>query len=299
MNARLALATFAALALVVAADPSRAVTVGYVEHWPGTDEAGWDSGSDHSNPGTGGTLGVGDGFERVARSFAAQLGIRSTSAHYAGNWLNAGASRVRLALNDIETNEALSIHVSLGNSTNFWQCNVGFVPPENAWGTFEVDLTDSSQFTRIIGTDSYADALQNADRILVRHDLPPFVQSPNGLAGQFGLDQVEILGPGWVGVGDGPLAAQPVWLAPPSPNPSRGAVACAVETNAAGTLRFSVLDARGRVVRTASLEASSAGRKLWVWDGLDASGARVAAGVYVVRVVGAGGGTSRNIVRVD
>jgi hypothetical protein len=296
-----ALVAYLGSSCIVAGHASANVTVGFVEDWPGTDEAGWDSGAGHTNPGTGGTLGVGDGFERVERTFAAQLGVRSTSTHYAGDWLRAGASKIRLALNDVETNEALSLHVAIGNSVNFWQYNVGFAPPENAWGTFEVDLTDSSQFTRIIGTDSYAGALQNTDRLLVRHDLAPYGQSPNGLAGQFGLDHLQILGPGFVGVGDGPLAGgtQPVWLAPPSPNPSRGAVACAVETNDAGMLRFSVLDARGRVVRRASLEATSAGRRLWMWDGLDESGARVAAGVYVVRVVGPGGGTSRNIVRVD
>jgi hypothetical protein len=296
--------SFAARALAVvclaAAAPAAAgVTVGFVEEWPGTDEAGWSSFATHSNPGTGGFLGVGDGYMRVARTTAQQLGIHSGFDNYNGDWIAAGAGKIRLALNDIETNEALSIHLSIGNSTNFWQYNVGFAPPENAWGQFEVSLADSTQFTQIIGTDSYAGALQNVDRLLVRHDLAPFDQAPNGLVGQFGLDHLQILASG-VGV-DGPFAGvgQPVWLAPPSPNPSRGAVACAVETNDAGALRFTIHDARGRVVRTASLAPGGSARRTWMWDGLDANGARVAPGVYQVRVVGAAGGTSRSIVRVD
>jgi hypothetical protein len=294
--------SIAALLLAIAI-PTQAVTIGFVEDFPGTSEGNWQNNdpTSTSNPGTGGTLGVGDGYLRIARSTTDPNGAHSTASAYAGDWLTAGA-KIRFALNDVETDEPFEIHFVIGNPSNFWLYNVGFSPPENAWGTFEVTLSDSTQWTQIIpGPQGFAAAMQSVDRVSLRHDVPPFSQAPVGLVGQFGIDHIEILGSG-VGVDPpGPIAGttEPVWLAPPFPNPARGAVACAVETNAAGTLRFTILDARGRVVRTASLEAASPGRQLWMWDGLDDRGARVAAGAYRVRVVGAGGGTSRSLVRID
>ncbi len=282
--------------------PAFAVTVGFVEDWPGTSVQGWNSFAEISNPGTGGTLGVGDGFLRVARTNPNNLGVKSNSADYIGDWLAAGAS-VRLALNDIETDQALSLHLAIGNGANMWQYNVGFAPPENAWGTFDVAFTDSTQFSHIVNGDGqgFAAAIQNADRLLIRHDLAPFDQPPDLLAGQFGIDHLQILGTG-VGV-ELPLASgqagRPVWLAPPFPNPSRGAVACAVEAGEGEAVRLSVVDARGRVVRTASLEAASAGRRTWMWDGRDDAGVRMAPGVYRVRAMGSAGGTSRSVVLVD
>jgi len=181
-------------ALLPAAAAFAAPTPGFVEHFP-AGSSGWDSQAALTNPGTGGFGGAG-GFLRIARSgFSGQLGARSTGAEYAGDWIEAGIAQIRLRLRDVDANQDLEIHLCIGNASNFWQTNSGFVPPENEWGTFTVDLTDSSQFTHIIDFTGggFAQALREADRILIRHDRAPFSQFPDLILGEFGLDEIELL----------------------------------------------------------------------------------------------------------
>ena len=183
------------LALLPAVPALAAPIPGFVEHFS-AGLSGWDSQAALTNPGTGGFGGGGDGFLRIARTgFSGQLGARSTGAEYAGDWIAAGIAQVRLRLRDVDANQDLEIHLCIGNASNFWQSNVGFAPPENAWGTFTVDLTDSSQFTHIIDFTGggFAQALREADRILVRHDRAPFSQFPDLVVGEFGLDEIELL----------------------------------------------------------------------------------------------------------
>jgi hypothetical protein len=120
------------------------------------------------------------------------LGSMSMGTQYQGNWQAAGIKSVKVWLNDVNTDEPLEVHFSLGTFNNFWQYNEAFEPPSNAWAEFTVDLTDASKFTQIIGTLSFDSALQGVDRIHVRHDLAPYVQTPHIIQGDFGLDRVEL-----------------------------------------------------------------------------------------------------------
>ncbi len=66
------------------------------------------------------------------------------------------------------------------------------------------------------------------------------------------------------------------------PNPAHGPVALAVETDASGEQSLEVLDISGRLVRRLSSGWQERGvRRVW-WDGTDAAGARVPAGIYRV-----------------
>jgi hypothetical protein len=116
----------------------------------------------------------------------------------------------------------------------------------------------------------------------------------NTIAGDFGLDDIELTNP-LVGV---PLpvtaAARPVELSAPYPNPSRGAVACAFETFDRGAVRVAIVDAAGRLVRTETLAGSAPGRRTWMWDGLDSAGARAGGRLPRARDR-ASGGTSRPV----
>lgn len=181
-----------------AAGPGRAVsqpTENFVENFA-TDTGGFLGGSQLSNPGTGGVDGLSDGFLRVANASATNLGTRSGSAAYAGDYLTAGITHIRFWLNDVEGDQAFEIHFGIGQNglQNFWQYNLPFLPPENAWAEFEVDLRDSTAFTRIQGNGSFAGAIQNASNILFRHDLPPYVAAPDPIAGEIGLDKIRFLG---------------------------------------------------------------------------------------------------------
>ncbi len=170
-----------------------APTLGFLEDWTGTSVDGWGGGAtSYTNPGSGGVGGAADGYLRVTQSADGNFGTRSVGSEYAGDWLAAGIERVRVSLNDVGAADALEIHFCIGNPSNVWQYNTGFVPPNGAWQEFPVDLTDASKFTQISGSGTFAQALQFADRILLRNDHAPFVQTPDPGHGDFGVDRLTL-----------------------------------------------------------------------------------------------------------
>ena len=283
---------------------SGAPTVGFREDFTGTSIAGWISGSVASNPGTGGLFGAGDGYLQVAvpGPFPANLGASAPTPEYAGNWTAAGVTQVRFWLNDVNAQDTLEVHFALGNAIggNFWQCNTGFIPPPHQWAPFVVDLTAAANFSFIgVGGAPFDSALLNVDRILIRHDRAPYQKQPDTVVGDFGIDGV-LLTNGVAGI-DAALpvvVGVPVRLAPPAPNPSRGAVLLRMETADPGRVSIQVVDAMGRVIRHAGLPAGTAGARSWTWDGVDDRGVPAAAGYYRVRAIGDAGGTSQPLLRI-
>lgn len=170
-------------------------TAGFIEEWSdGTDRL-WGGGSaSYSNPGTGGYLGVGDGYLVVSTlPSGGKLGTFKVGSEYVGDWTAAGIRSVKVWLNDVNTDDDLEIHFSIGSEhTNFWQYNEGFRPPHGAWAQFVVDLTDSTKFTPIFGPTSFELALSNVSRIHFRHDVAPFEQAPDDVLGDVGIDHLEL-----------------------------------------------------------------------------------------------------------
>jgi flagellar hook assembly protein FlgD len=64
-------------------------------------------------------------------------------------------------------------------------------------------------------------------------------------------------------------------------------------------VRLDVLDVAGRVVRSRELGQLAAGSHALEWDGLDARGAHVGAGLYWVRVRAGSSDAFQRIVRLD
>ena len=303
------IALLLAAACCAGALPAQAApTLGFVENWPGTTLSTWGGGSVITNPGTGGTLGVGDGYLLVSTTLAANLGANSQGAEYAGDWIAAGITQVRVWLNDVNAANPLEIHFVIGRRAgtlgltdpgNVWQFDTGFIPANQVWKEFVVDLSTSVGWTQIIGSGTFTNALQTVNRVHLRHDLAPYIQTPDAIAGDFGIDHL-LLTNGILAVAPGTRTdvVRPVELAPPAPNPSRGAVTLAVESFEAGPVSLQIVDAAGRVLRRAELPEGSAGVRRWTWDGADDQGRAVAPGVYRVRAWGAAGGTSRPLVRI-
>jgi hypothetical protein len=170
-----------------------APTSGFVETWADSGmTTSWSGGVFFENPGHGGVGGADDGYLQVATGTPANLGTVSFGTEYVGDWLAAGIRTVKFWLNDVGADEPLEVHFGIGRRFNFWQYNPGFSPPENAWAQFQVDLTDSTKFTRIIGSGAFAEALQNADRVHLRHDQSPFIQQPDPIQADFGIDNFEL-----------------------------------------------------------------------------------------------------------
>jgi FlgD Ig-like domain len=274
-------------------------TLGFMQEWPGDTLHGWGGGSVTVNPGTGGRLGAGDGYLRVSTTFPVQLGTVCFCPEFAGNWQAAGITHVRLWLDDVDDDQALEMHFGIGTNGNFWQYNTGFIPPEHQWGQFDVDLSSASGFTRIIGsTGTFDAALQNVDRLLIRHDRPPFMMFPDSIQADVGIDGLLLTHTPLDVSPLEPVAGRPVELAPPFPNPARGPITFSFRSFDGGPVRLEVVDVSGRSVRRVELEAAPPGPRLWLWDGRDGTGHPVPAGSYRVRAVGEMGGTSRPLVRL-
>ena len=128
--------TLAAIA-VWACSAHAAATPGFVENFPGVAGTGtWLSGTAASNPGTGGVGGNGDGYLLLSTTIVSHFGRQSSGAEWTGNWTAAGITQVRVWLNDVNANDNLEIHFSTGHGDfasgqNWWQYNVGFIPPSN------------------------------------------------------------------------------------------------------------------------------------------------------------------------
>jgi hypothetical protein len=109
---------------------------------------------------------------------------------------------------------------------------------------------------------------------------------------------------GGIGVTDvtppGGVEALPTVLAlAASPNPSRAHAAIQFDLPKAGHVALAVYEVSGRIVRTLADESFEPGRHARTWDGSTNAGARVAAGVYFVRMSAPGGSLTRTLVRTE
>lgn len=95
-------------------------------------------------------------------------------------------------------------------------------------------------------------------------------------------------------------ATSPLRLGPPSPNPSHGRVRFALEhQDGAAAMDVAVYDVAGRRLRTLHRGLIAAGGHAIEWDGRDASGDRVAAGVYFVRAAAGSSVRMQRVVRIE
>jgi hypothetical protein len=168
---------------------------GFLETWPGTSLDGWTGGATYTNPGDGGTGGAEDGFLLMSRSSPGSLAVFSSDSEYLGNWRAAGIRSVHLWLNDVGADDSLEIHFMILSGPNFWFYNTAFSPPAHDWGEFVVDLSSAANFTHVLGTGTFEDALADVDRIQIRHDTPPFAMSADAIQGDVGIDHLELVGP--------------------------------------------------------------------------------------------------------
>ena len=83
-----------------------------------------------------------------------------------------------------------------------------------------------------------------------------------------------------VGVIEAPFPAR-IWLAPGSPNPSRGGVAVAFALPAPAQASLRVYDLAGRLVRTLASRDFAAGRHVVPWDRRSDRGIAASPGVYL------------------
>jgi hypothetical protein len=185
---------FALIIGLATAGGALAGTPGFVEDF-NSGIGGWGGGSEVYELLLGGVDGAGDNYLRVGNdNFAAQLGTRNAGPDYSGDLLLDGITGFSFYLKDVGTDDSLEIHVGVGRSfDNFWISTAGFTPSETEWQQFSVDITDSSGWTQIIGSGTFADALIGVDRLLFRHDDAPLEQFPPTIQADFGIDHITVL----------------------------------------------------------------------------------------------------------
>jgi hypothetical protein len=168
--------------------------VGIVDDFKGPDANGWSGGTPTSNPGTGGVDGAGDGYLLLSAPFPGNYGSRGSEHGYVGSYLEAGVTLVSFYLNDVQAPDLFAIHflITGGVPETTWQYNAGFSPPNNQWQRYSVDLTDETKWTRTSGSGTFAEVLNDVVRIHFRHDLPPYAQFPDPIAGTLGIDNIEL-----------------------------------------------------------------------------------------------------------
>lgn len=108
---------------------------------------------------------------------------------------------------------------------------------------------------------------------------------------------IEVYGYSGAGAGEKPGYELRSRQVAAEPSVSSGAVEFALA--AEGRTRLVILDAAGRKVRELVNSTLPAGEYRLRWDGCDAAGARLAAGVYVYRVESAGGVESGQVVMAE
>ncbi len=100
-----------------------------------------------------------------------------------------------------------------------------------------------------------------------------------------------------VAVDDPALPPAAFRLLPAYPNPFSTTATFSVETARPGLLRLHIVDVLGRTVRTLVEAQRQAGRHTFAWDGTDATGRRVAGGIYFVRMLADDEGATYTQVR--
>jgi hypothetical protein len=97
----------------------------------------------------------------------------------------------------------------------------------------------------------------------------------------------------------GPASGPAVALAAPAPNPFTAATRIAFTLAREGPAVLRVFDVRGRAVRTLARGTLAAGPHAIAWDGRDARGARVSAGIYFVRLESGGASGTCRVARMQ
>ncbi|MBI4578379.1 MAG: hypothetical protein HY718_01660 [Planctomycetes bacterium] len=169
-----------------------AATFGYVDDFTAVGTSGWSGGTPVSNPGTGGVDGAADGYLLLDSAFPGNFGSRTLDPNYQGDWHAAGITKVTFYLNDVGTPEDFEVHFLVHFFDTTWQYNIGFHPPAGCWRKFTVDLTNVADWTRTRGARSLHDVLSSVERVVIRHDLAPYLDFPDSIAGDLGIDKITL-----------------------------------------------------------------------------------------------------------
>lgn len=102
-----------------------------------------------------------------------------------------------------------------------------------------------------------------------------------------------------------PSSTQQESLIPPAgmtlsayPNPFEERIAMILESKATGTIRLSIYDIRGRLLRSFAVESSGNRQTELLWDGKDDAGNDTASGIYLIRATQGDRQTTQKVLKI-
>jgi len=178
-----------------------------------------------------------------------------------------------------------------GNGTNVARF-LSVETAQQAWTTAIVPLQEQLWS---VESGSWASLLSNVDKVLIRIELVGNDALPDDVDG---IDNVELLGDTTATAIGGGKWASPSRSAIHSayPNPFNPTVRVEFDLATRGEVQVAIYNAAGRLVRRLVDEELPSARHAVVWNGRDGGGARVASGVYFVRLVARDSASVKKIV---
>ncbi len=170
------------------------------------------------------------------------------------------------------------------------------------WSTYPMGTPNTLMFTTDPTTNEYwAREIINIER--AAHSLPdkecPWIETSSQAPYELGIsdpDDMTVLDP--TDVSEDPVRpAGAVWLAAGAPNPFRDATVLRYHLGVEGPVRLRITDASGRIMRTLGRRLQPAGAGSLAWDGRDAQGRAVPAGVYFARLETHLGTRTRRVIK--
>lgn len=178
---------FALLGVMLATTGSAQVALNQTDTFQDGTTMSWGGGSSPSNVPTGGPLGTGDKYLQISSTSSSLATFNITRWH--GDYLAAGVDRIEADLHNTGPNPLTIRLVLFGTSGDRWSSNTSFsLPVGSAWTHVTFDLV-ASNFTRTVGTGTFAADMASMDRIMFRHE-PTITTGGTPVTGQLGIDNV-------------------------------------------------------------------------------------------------------------
>lgn len=194
----------ACLGLCLAASPAWAVTLGQVDTFQDGTVMFWSGAPGRqSNVSTGGPAGAGDRYLRVTSDgspFSGGKMATFNTAQWSGNYLAAG---VKVVMVDFRNEGANPLTMRMVVFDQFagtqWVSTASqLVPADGVWRRYTYVLAES-QMTRTVGTETFANTISNANRLMFRHEAGAPSSQGTAIAAQLGIDNIAALAGAQVG----------------------------------------------------------------------------------------------------
>ena len=166
-----------------------------------------------------------------------------------------------------------TILVALGTTVRWVRSGPGFHTVTN--GADSGDPTAALEYSYIF--DEATNQIEHVYTTTGRHDFFCFIHEPV-------MEGSVIVTSATAGVGPSGVLARPAFTRPPTPNPTRGALAFAIALPRSSPVSLTVHDLAGRMVARIQDGALPAGEYPFRWDGRGADGRLLQSGRYFIRL---------------